>query len=86
MQCATPAIFNDRAYVGAGGLVSYGAEWLGGMRLVGLYTARVLQGAKPVDLPIIRADKFDLATNVTAAKALGLAVQLLLGQAHEVIR
>ena len=47
LQHAMPAIFDDREYVGAGGLVSYGADWLEVMRLAGLYIARVLQGAKP---------------------------------------
>jgi putative ABC transport system substrate-binding protein len=86
LQYAIPAIFDDRAYAGAGGLVSYGADWLDVMRLAGRYSARVLRGAKPAYLPVIQADKFDLAINLTTARALGLAVPpLLLAQADEVI-
>jgi putative ABC transport system substrate-binding protein len=67
-------IFDDRAYVEAGGLVNYGADWMKLMELTGGYAARVLKGEKPADLPIQQATKFEMVINLKTAKALGLSV------------
>jgi putative ABC transport system substrate-binding protein len=83
---AVPAIFDVRDYVDAGALVSYGADYLNVMRLAGDYTARVLKGEKPADLPVVQPDKFELVINLKAAKALGITVsQALLATADDVV-
>ena len=83
---AVPAIFDDRAYVEAGGLLNYGADWATLMELTGGYAARVLKGEKPADLPVQQATKFELVINLKTAKALGLAVpQKLLLLADDVV-
>jgi putative ABC transport system substrate-binding protein len=81
-----PSIYDDRAYVDAGGLVNYGADWMKLMELTGGYAARVLKGEKPADLPIQQATKFEMLINLKTAKALGLSVpQKLLLLADDVI-
>jgi putative ABC transport system substrate-binding protein len=83
---AVPAIFDVRDYVDAGALVSYGADYMGVMQLVGSYTARVLKGEKPADLPVVQPQKFELVINLKTAKALGIAVPpTLLATADDVI-
>lgn len=83
---AVSAIFDDRAYVEAGGLLNYGADWMNLMELAGGYAARVLRGEKPADLPVQQAAKFELVINLKTAKALGLAVpQKLLLIADDVV-
>jgi putative ABC transport system substrate-binding protein len=83
---AVPAIFDVRDYVDAGALVSYGADYSNVMRLAGDYTARILKGDKPADLPVVQPDKFELVINLKAAKALGLTVpQTLLATADAVV-
>ena len=83
---AIPAIFDVRDYVDAGALASYGADYMGVMQLAGNYTARVLKGEKPADLPVVQPQKFELVINLKAAKALGLTVpQTLLATADEVV-
>ena len=71
---ALPAIYPVRAYPEVGGLVSYGTDVLDAFRHVGLYTARVLKGAKPADLPVLQSTKFELVINLNTARALGLDV------------
>jgi len=73
-----PAIFTDRAFVEAGGLMSYGIEYEAVFRQVAAYVDRILKGAKPRDLPVQGPSKFSLVINVKAAKALGIDVPMSL--------
>jgi putative tryptophan/tyrosine transport system substrate-binding protein len=83
---AVPTMYHFREYAAAGGLVSYGVDISDVYRLVGVYTAQVLKGAKPADLPVMQATKFELVVNLKTAKTLDLTVpQSLLAQADEVI-
>jgi putative ABC transport system substrate-binding protein len=69
-----PAIFHIREYPADGGLMSYGASLSDTYRQLGVYTGKVLRGAKPDDLPVLRPTKFELVINTKTAKTLGLAV------------
>jgi putative ABC transport system substrate-binding protein len=69
-----PAIYETREYAVAGGLMSYGTNLAEGYRQVGVYTARILKGDKPADLPVVQSSKFELVINMKAAKAIGIAV------------
>ena len=83
---AVPAVFATREFVAAGGLMSYGASLSDSYRLTGAYTARILKGDKPADLPIQQATKVEFYINLKTAKALGLNVpNTLIGRADEVI-
>jgi putative ABC transport system substrate-binding protein len=73
-QYAIPTCYSFREYPVAGGLMSYGPDLIESNRQHGLYTARVLKGAKPADLPVMQATKFDLVINRQATKKLGLAI------------
>jgi putative ABC transport system substrate-binding protein len=83
---ALPACYTQREYVAAGGLMSYGPNVAAEFRQVGLYTARILHGEKPADLPIDQATRFELIINSNTAKALGLVIpDKLLSLADKVI-
>jgi putative ABC transport system substrate-binding protein len=83
---AIPTVYQDRGYVEAGGLMSYGADLADLYRQVGIYTARVLKGEKPADLPIMRATKFEFIVNLQTARLLHIEVPpKLLALADEVI-
>jgi putative ABC transport system substrate-binding protein len=85
-QHALPTCYGWREDAMAGGLMSYGADLIEAYHQVGVYTARILKGAKPADLPVVQAEKIKLVLNLKTAKTLGLTFPLsLLGRADEVI-
>jgi putative tryptophan/tyrosine transport system substrate-binding protein len=81
-----PTIHQDRLFAEAGGLMSYGASVGDAWRQVGVYTGRILKGAKAADLPVVQSTKFELVINASTARMLGLTVpEKLLATADEVI-
>jgi putative ABC transport system substrate-binding protein len=85
-QHKLPAVYTFRAYVAAGGLISYGADFTNQFRLAAGYVDRILKGEKPADLPVQVPTKYDLVVNLKTAKALDLALPpAVLARADEVI-
>ena len=81
-----PASFAQREFVEVGGLMSYGTNLADMFRQVGVYTSRILNGAKPADLPVVQSTKFELVINAQTARLLDIAVPAsLLATADEVI-
>jgi putative tryptophan/tyrosine transport system substrate-binding protein len=87
VQHSLPALYFDRTFVEAGGLMSYGPSYADLVRQVGTYAGRIIKGEKPADLPVEQLRKFDFVINLKTAKALGLTMpETLLATANEVIQ
>ena len=86
VRYSMPSMFQYREFAAAGGLMSYGGNIIDSYRLVGVYTARILKGEKPANLPVQQSTKAELIINIRTAKLLGIEVPAtLLARADEVI-
>ena len=86
-QHKLPAVYWQRNFVTAGGLISYGSDYLDHCRRAASYVDRILRGEKPADLPVQVPTKYELVINLKSAKALGLTIpETLLATADEVIQ
>jgi ABC-type uncharacterized transport system substrate-binding protein len=85
-QHRMPTIYYLRDFIESGGLISYGTDIADMYREAGIYTARILKGTKPAELPVMLPTRFELVINITTAKAFGITIpQTLLATANEVI-
>ena len=74
LKSRLPSVYGSRAYVDAGGLMSYGADLADSYRRVAYYVDRILKGAKPADLPVEQPTKFELVINLKTAKQIGVTI------------
>jgi putative ABC transport system substrate-binding protein len=82
-----PTIYDDREFVEVGGLMSYGTNLVDLYRRAAFYVDKILKGAKPVDLPVQQATKFEFVVNLKAAKQIGLTIPVrVLERANQVIK
>jgi putative ABC transport system substrate-binding protein len=87
LKSRLPSMYNDRAAVGAGGLMYYGADQAESYRRVAYYVDRILKGTKPADLPVEQPTKVEFAINLQAAKKIGLTIPPeLLARANKLIK
>jgi putative tryptophan/tyrosine transport system substrate-binding protein len=77
-RVSIPVLYPFREFADAGGLMSYGTDFIGSYRQCGVYVGRILKGEKPADLPVQRSTKFEFIINLRTAKALGLPVPTLM--------
>jgi len=86
MRQGVPAMYSGREYAEAGGLITYGSDIADAYRQVGLYVGHILKGAKPADMPVVQANKFELIINAQTARTMRISVpQSMLVAADEVI-
>jgi putative ABC transport system substrate-binding protein len=87
LRSQLPSVYGDSGYVDAGGLMSYGADLADSYRRVAYFLDRVLQGAKPGDLPVEQPTKFEFVINLKTAKQIGLTIPPeVLARASKLIR
>jgi putative ABC transport system substrate-binding protein len=87
LKSRLPSVHENREAVDAGGLMSYGADLADSYRLIATYVDKILQGAKPADLPVEQPTKFELVINLKTAKQIGLTIpQNVLARADKVIK
>jgi putative ABC transport system substrate-binding protein len=87
LKSRLPSMYESKAWVEAGGLLSYGADQTENYRRVAYYVDRILKGAKPADLPVEQPTKFELVINLKTAKQIGVTIpQSLLYRADKVIQ